>query len=119
MKIRYKNRKLGKMVNAEDGGRKLQARYGDVAQNIMRRVYELEAAANLAEMAKVLDAHCHSLTGDRDGQIAVRLSGHMRLVFSPADEPLPIKEDGGLDWGAVTEIVIEEIVDYHGQRRHR
>ena len=116
MRIRYKNKRLEKMVNAaaKDGGRKLQERYGKLAPHIMRRVSELGAAITLADTEKVVSARCHSLSGDRAGQIAVRLTRNMRLVFSPAHNPLPCKEDGGLDLNRVTEIVIEEIVDYHG-----
>jgi len=31
----------------------------------------------------------------------------------PAHNPIPTKQDGGLDWHAVTEIVIVAITDTH------
>ena len=53
------------------------------------------------------------MTGDRKGQLAVDLVQPYRLVFSPDHDPIPIREDGGLDWKLVTKIVVEEIVNYH------
>ncbi len=113
MKIRYRERKLEKMVNAGDNGRKLQRRYGDLAESIQLRFSELHAADNLAALANIAVAHLHPLKGDRKGELAVRLSGRMRLIFRPANDPLPFKENEELDWTRVTEIVIEKIGDYH------
>jgi proteic killer suppression protein len=53
------------------------------------------------------------LTQDRKGQLAVDLVHPRRLVFEPANDPVPAKADGGVDWSKVTEIVILEVVDYH------
>ena len=36
-----------------------------------------------------------------------------RLVFEPGHAPLPRTEDGGVDAGQVTAIVIVEVIDYH------
>ncbi len=55
----------------------------------------------------------HQLRQDRDEQLAVRLTGKMRLVFEVANVPIPRLPDGGLDLSAVTEIEIIEVVDYH------
>ena len=42
-----------------------------------------------------------------------------RLVFEPNHEPLPRAEDGGIDAGQVTAIVIVEVTDYSlTQERH-
>jgi proteic killer suppression protein len=46
--------------------------------------------------------------------LALDLDHPCRLIFAPAHNPLPLKEDGGLDWTAVTAIEIHEIEDYHG-----
>ena len=50
----------------------------------------------------------------RIGQLAVDVTANLRLVFDPADEPVPTKEDGGLDWDRVKAVRIREVVDYHG-----
>jgi hypothetical protein len=36
-----------------------------------------------------------------------------RLIFIPADDPIPTKDDGGLDWSKVTAVEILEIADTH------
>lgn len=63
---------------------------------------------------RTLPGRCHELTGDRKGELAVDLRGPYRLVFEPADNPPPVKEDGGLDWRRVTAVRILEVEDYHG-----
>ncbi len=37
----------------------------------------------------------------------------VRLILVAADDPIPLKPDGGLDWKQVTTIEIIEIADYH------
>lgn len=96
----------------------LQKRHGaSVKKAVTLRLAELENASNLAVMGKIRVAGFHSLKGDRKGRFAVKVPDGKRIVFSPANAPL--KEDGGLDLDRVTEIVIEELVNYHGQRKHR
>ena len=64
-------------------------------------------------MQTIPAARCHELTGNRKGQLAVRVSVNYRLIFEPNHEPVPAKADGGLDWEAVTAITILDIEDYH------
>jgi proteic killer suppression protein len=45
--------------------------------------------------------------------LAVYLDGPWRLIFEPANDPVPKKPDGGLDWTQVTVIRILEVRDYH------
>jgi len=83
------------------------------AGKLMQRLQELDAAENLAEIARVPPPRCHELTGQRKGQLSVDLEHPYRLLFIPANEPVPRMADGGLDWNAVTEIEIIEIADTH------
>jgi proteic killer suppression protein len=53
------------------------------------------------------------LSGDRDGQLSIDLEHPYRLLFIPANDPIPVTKDGGLDWTKVTEIEIVEITDTH------
>ena len=84
-----------------------------LAKKIATRLNELDIAENLDEISRVPPARCHELSGDRDGQLSVDLSHPQRLVFIPANDPIPLKEDGGLDWEKVDEVEIIEIVDPH------
>jgi proteic killer suppression protein len=61
-----------------------------------------------------LPGRCHELRGGRAGTFAVSLDGPYRLILEPAHNPLPIKDDGGIDWSGIKRIRILEIEDYHG-----
>ena len=56
----------------------------------------------------------HELHGDRDGQLSVDLDHPYRLIIQPANNPIPTKPDGGLDWARVTAILVVEVADTHG-----
>lgn len=83
------------------------------AKVVKRRLTELQGAETLFAAGKVPAAHLHELTGDREGQLAVNAKDGMRIILEPADEPVPRKPDGGLDWHRVTAIRILEITNYH------
>jgi len=81
---------------------------------IRARLDELADAGNLAAMRFLPQAYCHELKGNRAGQLAVKLDQGYRMVFEPANSPVPKKKDGGLDWSRVTAIRILELSeDYH------
>ncbi len=84
-----------------------------MARNLQRRMMELKAAESLADISHLPPARCHELKGNRKGQLSVDLEQPHRLLFIPANNPVPIGEDGGLDRTQVTEIEIIEIVDTH------
>ena len=79
-----------------------------------RRLDDMKAATTLAVLGALPQAKAHELAGDRRGQLAVSLKHPQRLIFEPANSPVPTKSDGGLDWERVTTIRILEVVDYHG-----
>ena len=81
---------------------------------IRRRLDELAAAPNLEMMRKLPGARCHELTGNLKGKLAVDLDHPYRLLFEPYHDPVPCKDDGGLDWTKVTAVTITDILDYHG-----
>jgi len=84
------------------------------AKALKKRLDDLDAAITLSDM-RHLPGHCHELVGDRKGHLALDLDQPYRLIFEPADDPVPTREDGGLEWTQVRVIRILEIgVDYHG-----
>ena len=84
-----------------------------LARKLMQRLQELDAAETLADIARVPPPRCHELKGDRAGQLSVDLQHPYRLLFIPANDPVPRLVDGGLDWNRVTEIEIICIADTH------
>ena len=110
MKIAYANSRIEKICTDTKRAKK---ELGQVGMKVLTgRLIQIAEASNLEEL-RHRPGHWHELTGDRWGQLATSLDGLNRLIFEPNDDPLPTKDDGGLDWSAVTEIVIVEIADYH------
>jgi len=91
----------------------LRRKYGQLTAKIQQRMSELQAASSLSIIFQYPPAHCHELKGSDKGKFAVNVSGNYRLIFRPCDEPIPTKEDGGIDLTKVTEVCILEVVDYH------
>ena len=112
MEVLFSSTKLQKECNS---AKELRRVWGtENAARIQRRLVELEAAPSLADMLTLPQARCHALVADRAGQFAVDVKHPQRLIFEPADDPLPMKADGGLDLQRITKVRILEIKDYHG-----
>lgn len=112
MDIVFRNSKLEKLCNNRAYR---EQQYGPQRAKLLgRRLDELRAADCLADIAKLPQTRCHELKGDRKGQISVDLDHPYRLLLVVADEPVPLKPDGGLDWGKVTAIEIIRVEDTHG-----
>ena len=78
---------------------------------------ELRAAVSLMDFwpPKSGPSRCHELTqGQRKGQLSVDLDHPYRLIFVPDHNPVPKREDGGLDWSQVTAVKILGVEDTHG-----
>jgi plasmid maintenance system killer protein len=115
MDIYYRTRKLENVCNNKT---KALKEYGQIlARLLQRRLSELKAAETLADVRTLPGARCHELVWDRQGQLSVDLKHPRRLIFVPANDPIPKKEDGGLDWGNVTEVEIIEIEDTHSGKK--
>jgi proteic killer suppression protein len=82
----------------------------DSARRLRARLSDIEAADNVTELVA---GHPHPLSRDRQGQFAVSLTGGHRLVFAPDHEPVPVTEDGTVDWANVRRVRIVFIGDYH------
>lgn len=82
------------------------------ARKLRARLDDLIAAANLDYMRK-LPGRFHGLSKERAGQFALDLQGGCRLVFEPANSPLPKRPDGTLELTKVTAIKVVEVGDYH------
>jgi len=80
---------------------------------IKMRLAVLRAAPTAADLVGV-PGRFHTLTGDRAGQFALDLRGPHRLIFSPNHEPVPLRSDGGIELTQISKIIIEEVVNYHG-----
>jgi len=111
MVIYFRTKRLQKICsNKNEAIKKLGSK---MALKLQQRLMELKAASCLADISRVPPIRCHPLSGNRDGQLSVDLEHPYRLLFIPANDPISVTQDGGLDWAKVTEIEIVEIVDTH------
>ena len=111
MNIEFKNSRLQKTCNSFN---RMRMEYGNATAKVLSTRLDDLAAASCLEVMNTLPGQCHSLTGNRNGQIALSLRGQNRIIFKPNHNPLPLNVGGGLDWKKVTAIKIIEInIDYH------
>jgi len=84
------------------------------AAKFQQRLMELGAAEVLSDISHLPPVRCHQLSSGKDaGTFSVDLNHPYRLLFIPADDPLPLCEDGGIDTTKVREIEITEIRNTH------
>ena len=88
-------------------------RWNKLGNKIVQRLNEIGASQNLAELLRLPGARCHALSGDRDGQYAVKLDDNNRLIFEASDDPNARIANGKLDLTKVTAVKIIDITDYH------
>ena len=111
MDIYFRTKKLQKICNVE---KIANGKLGLInAKKLQQRLMELKAAETLADISHLPPTRCHELSGNRKGQLSVDLKHPYRLLFIPANDPIPVKDAGGLDWSRVTEIEIVDIADTH------
>ncbi|MGH2351185.1 MAG: killer suppression protein [Chloroflexota bacterium] len=111
IEISWSSRKLEKACSDDRQGSR---RWGaDNWKVFKRRLAALAAAPTLADMRGV-PGNCHQLHADRDEEYALDLWGPYRLIFEPDHDPLPQLQHGGIDTANVTQILIKEVADYHG-----
>lgn len=111
MDIAFRTRKLERIFNSE---KELNRAYDRrMARTIMMRLAVLKNARALSFVPTSRPDRLHRLIGNRGGQFAVDLVHPCRLIFVPNHDPIPLKDDGGIDRDRVTAITIMEVVDYH------
>jgi proteic killer suppression protein len=85
----------------------------ECAAKLSQRLMELQAAESLSVISHLPPARCHELAGKEAGVFSVDLKHPLRLLFVPADQPIPKREDGSIDRDQVKEIEIIAIKDTH------
>jgi len=111
MLIYFKTRHLHKICSKENEAiKKLGLK---MARKLQQRMMELSAAPFLDYISKLPPPRCHQLKGQRSGQFSVDLDHPYRLVFVPANNPIPEEKDGSIDLTKIDSIEIIDILDTH------
>ncbi|MEX2032258.1 MAG: type II toxin-antitoxin system RelE/ParE family toxin [Dehalococcoidia bacterium] len=97
MNVEFRSRRMGQRF--ERGDAAVKAWGPDVGRRYVQRVGALFAAERIQDLFQVRAFDLHPLTGNRDGQHAMRLTGQMRLI---------------LTFEGDRHVTVEEVVDYHG-----
>jgi proteic killer suppression protein len=111
MQIYFRTKKLQKQCSSE--AEMLKAFGKKRAERLQQRLMELRAATTLSDVSRLPPARCHELTGNLKGILSVDLDHPYRLLFIPADDPVPRLSDGGLDWDNIRAVEIQGIEDTH------
>ncbi|HZL83500.1 MAG TPA: hypothetical protein VFB98_08515 [Candidatus Deferrimicrobium sp.] len=111
MEIYYRSQKMKKLCDRADVMKKELG--NEMADKLQQRLVLLKNTPTLAGIPTDPPPRCHELHKNRHGQFAVDLKYPYRLIFLPANKPIPVDINGGIDLTRVTEIEILEIVDYH------
>jgi len=108
MDIFFAEGKLQKLCEQQSSAQK---KLGEVcARKLRSRLADLRAAESVKDIAS---GRPHPLKGDRAGEFALNLEGAKRLVFKPASDPIPYREDRSIDWFKISSIYIVFVGDYH------
>lgn len=111
MDIEFNTKKLRKLCNDH---KEIIKKYGNkVGRKLMTRLSELDAVDNLNEIPTKPPQRCKELIGDRRGKFSIMVDDGVRIVFKPNHDPIPLKDDGGINREKVTSILITEVSDYH------
>ena len=111
MDILFRTSKLRKQCTDSAERRKA---WGDKrAKKIALRLQTIDAADVLEDLRHA-PGDFHELRRDRKGQLSCSLDGSYRLILESADDPVPLKSDGGLDWKEVRSLLVIGVEDYHG-----
>ncbi len=114
LSIEFASKKLARKFNSEKA--LLKAFGKNRAKRVAIVMTSLRASPNLGIFAPPYSPphRCHELTGNLKGKLSLDLDGPYRLIIEPTNDPLPTRDDGGLDWQGITAIRILCIEDTHG-----
>lgn len=97
MDVAFGNRTLRRRYESGKERRKYPP---EVGQRYVQRVNALYDAVDWSAIERIQSFHAHRLTGDREGQWALTLTGRWRLIVTVSD-------DGGT-------VTIEEVSNHYG-----
>ena len=96
MEVRFRTRSLHRRY--ERSAEAIRAWGPDVGRRYVQRVTALVAAERVSDLYTVRAFDFHPLSGDRQGQHAMRLTGQMRLIVTVEGERA---------------VIVDEVGDYH------
>ncbi len=87
MEISFCDRKLQKLCEQEAVAKR------ELGANWDRKLKRLADFGAVSSVIELVAGRPHPLKGDRAGEFALDLESGKRLVFKPANDPVPFEED--------------------------
>lgn len=110
MIITFADRNLKKYANNNTLAiKKMGAKRAKIYQ---RRIDDIATAESFADL-EFLPGRFHQLSGDKKDKWACDLDHPYRLVFEPAENPIPKDEDGKQILIEIKSVDIIEVTNYH------
>lgn len=88
MEVKFRTQKLRKQY--ENSGDAEKAYGAQVGRRYIQRVNIIKQARNIEELKQLPGLRCHDLKADRQGQLAINLTGFYRLIFTLEGDQLEI-----------------------------
>jgi toxin HigB-1 len=113
MDITFASKALEKLVS---DAKQLNRKFGQFAPYVQRRFDLLRQARTLADVPSAPPPRRHQLGHNKDETFAVDVktkADKWRIEFVVANNPIPRKNDGGIELKAVTAIEIVNISDHY------
>ena len=109
MDVEFKNSHIKELC---ENSRSAKQELGEAcAKKLRSRIADIQAAASVHDL---IAGKPHPLTGKKDSmKYSIRLDKGMRLLIEPDQNPMPSRDDGGIDWTRVTKVKITYIGNYH------
>ena len=113
MEILFRDKRLENITKSDA---EMVKRFGKIrAEKIKQRLDQLRYANNLEDV-RFLSGNYHELKNNRKGQWACDLDQPYRLIFTAAENPIPINRQGQYKWIETIGIEIIEIINYHKEK---
>jgi proteic killer suppression protein len=110
VEISYKNNKIKKSLTND---KELIKTYGELAKKIKQRLKELKEADSLLAISQLPALRLHPYKGGRTGEWSIDIKENWRIIFEIAQDPIPKREDGGVNLILISAIEIVSVEDPH------
>lgn len=111
MKIRYRNKKIEKLLNNPQYAIRILGKY--IAEKVYLRKDQIESADTLEIMITGRIGRCHPLHHDFEGMFGLSLKEQVRLIIQP-----DVKQDCIIYEELIKckSVIVIGVVDYHGEK---